>query len=482
MATVVRGLALLLLWLAFLVLFQLCHHNDGDYSQGKDEATTGGIRIIQRSKSTAISYDTGNQCQVQFHEKEKRFSLQIDRAGDSATDDIASARYSIRRHQTLACPTHYRRGAHRKKNKALYHYMYPFDLHGCCAEHDHLDDGSVQCPALFGPSNAATTTRASAGAGFGTSSIVLENFLKVNRGKTLLFLGDSLTLQLFAAFGMALTGHEILFDYHVHSPTRRTIIIEPGSHSDESDQDMSNNNTSRTDSGKEAVTLELVEFYQIIPSNQSLATEETANNKDDFILHPNDPIMVEAIQNADIVIANTGLHASQSPQVHYQQLMDIQHLIQQENHARQNYAKNNKANPKQDKDICYLWRRTMPQHFPTTASSHNNADDPTVNTNNNTGLYEDRVDYYKELGCAPLGGGNGQYNPATQWKHPSDYAYQHPSSTTVLQGVLDFTSILQGASQLHSKHSPSDCAHYCYSSVIWIPMIHLITETIRRAC
>ena len=305
--------------------------------------------------------------------------------------------------------------------------VYPFGLsfHGCCS--DQYEKGITPPTSVFWPEQFSNTD-------FSTTFLhanqdqtsTIHTFLEILRGRSMLFVGDSLTLVIYAGIEMQMNVHSILFE---------EVYRKQGS--SESHIYVPNYNA----------TLKLLYFHDL---------EKPEGGSEDRIFYLQETTLVKYVGQSDIVMANIGLHSAHNTTHQGIQMKRIQDVVEQEQQQRRSKSH----------DLCLLWRRTTPQHFPTTSGS---------------GRYEERWKNWtnneqiqREVGCQPIP------NP---WIHPSNGpmdVVRHQSSMTI-PTVVDFTSILQDA---HSYHSPvlKDCTHYCYTPLLWSPMLYLMTEAIRQAC
>jgi hypothetical protein len=289
---------------------------------------------------------------------------------------------------------------------------YPFKgLHGCCS--DKTAPSHVFCPD-FSPGQA------------------IVSFLNATRGRTVLLLGDSLTMQMYAAIKMELNANGI--ENRVKDRGSRNSIYIPGSN----------------------VKVRLLEFYRLDDVNRTGIKEEQFAPPPMMV---KDSTLISAMREADIVITNVGLHYAGEPDYQYRQMLRIQDIAIREKQRRL------ASNPKRA-ELCFLWRKTFPQHFSSAAGS---------------GIYGDhKADQVSSriLECQPL---------TQPWTHSSDHPMEKVRSLNNQSKVpvIDMTTILQGASMYHSTGKTSesgDCSHFCYSRLIWGPIMHLTAEAIHQAC
>lgn len=260
----------------------------------------------------------------------------------------------------------------------------------------------------------------------------IHNFLQTSRGRSILFVGDSITLQMYSGIAMEMKAHSIHYKQVSVKPAFSQCHIFVPHYN---------------------VTLKLLYFYDLEDPHETKKTESGPGSP--FFL--SQATLSSQLQQTDIVMANIGLHHWPQPSYQARQMKRIQELVEQEQDKRAVTITNN---------LCLIWRRTLPQHFP---------------TNKGTGHYGDRWKNWtkvsKQIGCQPL---------PNEWNHPSDGAMEsvrNNSTKISKQPMLDFTTILHNASHYHSRRgSGGDCSHYCYSPLLWGPMLHLTAEVIRQAC
>ena len=180
--------------------------------------------------------------------------------------------------------------------------------------------------------------------------------------------------------------------------------------------------------------MQLVEFYRLGELNTI-----APNNDDPEVYVVTDDTLKAAMNGADTVIANIGLHYASHSEYQSRMMDYLQDIMVEEMRHR---------------NVCCFWRSTLPQHFASTAG---------------TGLYSDRIP--SRTDCPPL---------RQTWKHPSDDVLQRVRTSSNIP-LIDMTSLLEGASALHSLRV-GDCSHYCYSSGLFAPILVLFGEAIRQAC
>ena len=314
--------------------------------------------------------------------------------------------------------------------------VYPFGAHGCCSDKrgSKAPNSSVfWWPDFYSDKDYLTEQQPTP----------IVSFLNATRGRTVLFVGDSLTLQMYAAIAMELTASSIPYKPVLTTQTVTQAQLFVAGHN---------------------VKMQLLEFYDVQDPNETTPSEAPRGSP----YYLRESILKSHLQKADIVIANLGLHNWPRPTYQGRQMQHIQTFVELELQRRRQKQSNNTTtiNSTSQPPLCLFWRRTLPQHFATTTGS---------------GHYGDRFKNFTQVGCQPLPGA---------WKHPSDQEIEKVRfnrTTTTTAGnlepfpLLDFTSILAGASEYHSLNR-GDCSHYCYSPLIWGQILHLTAEAIRQVC
>ncbi len=282
------------------------------------------------------------------------------------------------------------------------HHPFAKSFHGFCSDKPEQDSSNT---LIFDHDSAST------------QAVAIESFLNAVSGKRVLFLGDSLTLQIFAAFLMIFRDGGIgmtMLDNKPFSTTRKILVVNG------------------------SVTMRLLEFYRLKDVNMTGVVPESF---DPGVLQLSDHVLEAAVSQADIVIANIGLHHWYDTRF---QALEMQHLQQIINRKRTTQG------------FCSLWRSTLPQHFP---SLHG------------TGLFGDRLPTVS--GCAPLN---------RTWTHPSEDVIEHVRKMQKPETpLIDMTSLLEGASAFHSTKK-NDCSHWCFTPSLFVPMLSLFAEAIQKSC
>lgn len=275
---------------------------------------------------------------------------------------------------------------------------HPFDIHGCCHQKKKFNETLVF-------SSGMNVRRA------------MEHFLKAIRGRNLLFVGDSLTLQNFAGFLMVFKSYKVAMvfrDNKSFSWTKNVFLPDY--------------NTS----------LQLIEFYSLASVNGTVASTGRPDPPK-YILTDDD--LKTALYNSDTIITNIGLHYAFDTGYQWRMMNHIQQMMNEEKHRR---------------NICFMWRSTLPQHF--------------ANRERN-GLYDFHYKRQNETSCSPL---------SKKWSHPSDGVLDHVRAATNTP-LIDMTSILEQAFFFHSLKD-GDCSHFCYSQYLFAPFFTVFAETIRQSC
>ncbi|CAB9508259.1 expressed unknown protein [Seminavis robusta] len=350
----------------------------------------------QQQQQKAI---TKTQCAVERDDTTNTFSFR-----GNWVQNASLAAALDRKHQAFGC----------KKRPLLPPYE---GMHGCCSQ-----KGTDYLQATFCP-------------GVDTTSAV-HSFLQATRHKTVLFLGDSLTLQSFAAVGMAMRALQIPFQY-----TTRDNHLEQSYHVPSTD-----------------TTVTLRELYRLEDVDRS----EWKFNEPDSGYHLRDITLKAVLQKVHILISNFGLHHWPMPEYHYRQYKHVQELVQQENNNRRRRSTTSTGNDNNNNQICLLWRRTLPQHFASKTGG---------------GEWGDRLKDYGPYGCVALN---------RTWTHPSDKALARIQNELFNASrsipTLDFTSILEDAHAFYSRRKGVDCTHMCYSPLIWDPILHVTAHAIEQSC
>lgn len=240
-------------------------------------------------------------------------------------------------------------------------------LHGCCMEKTSDFQDLQFYPSL-------------------DTNEAIETFLKAIKSRDVLFLGDSLTLQLFKAFIMLFRSHNVEIiskDGRAISTTEFVSIPELNA------------------------TIRLIEFYHLADINATNVPPAAFDNVPPrFALTTS--VLRAAVRESNVVVANIGLHYNIYSNFQVKMMEYIQELMIREINQR---------------GICFLWRSTLPQHF---------------STMEGTGLFEDRIP--NTVSCSKL---------EKEWSHPSDKILADVRSTSGIP-LIDMTSIFKGAFNFHS--------------------------------
>jgi hypothetical protein len=316
--------------------------------------------------------------------------------------------------------------------------VYPFGEreHGCCSDQ----------PSTTATYTTSTNTTATYTTSINTTAIYwpdsytqndslvntsqsIYTFLQAVQDRTVLFLGDSMTLVIFEGIVMQLKATSILFKepLSTDSVCQHQVYVPTYN-----------------------VTLHLLYFYDLEDPR-----ETDLQHKGSGPYHLKQFLLSTYLQSADIVMANVGLHNWPFPSFQGRQMNVLYDLFRQEQTRRSSLIKGS--------PLCFVWRTTLPQHFP---------------THTGTGQYGDRWENYTKVGCVQL---------PKAWSHPSDQALEAVRFLSTKNHdqkppLLDYTSIFQNSHQFHSMGKKSDCSHYCYSPRLWSPLLLVTAEAIQHAC
>jgi hypothetical protein len=259
-----------------------------------------------------------------------------------------------------------------------------------------------------------------------------SSFLEAADGKHVLFVGDSLTMQVYVGTVLTLkAGHGV-----------KVTKIAGGF---------------RVESGPLSAVLSLLQVYAFRAVNHSSTKwpkyfyEGWAQGY--LVSHE---VLQHSVQHADVVIANMGAHdgGHGTPDHNYpaymvKQMEYLQGVVNAESVSRSRTG---------HQPICFLWRSTLPTHF-------NNA--------KGSGLFHEKG-VAQGTPCAPL---------RVPFKQMSDGMIENTrlrghANTGADVPLIYVTSLLQNASMFHGR----DCRHYCYTPQIFQPITLLIAASLRASC
>lgn len=299
----------------------------------------------------------------------------------------------------------------------------PFDTHGCCTDKkvkNRPDFTKVFVPDVYQSVSDMPTP-----------SATMKDFLETARNQHIIFLGDSLTLNVWGGFVMHLKATNIKF-------------VE---HQEQSEINQGKSLFLTVSVPEYNVDISVLYYYQVDFDMKCQDIEQEAKTITKERLD-------EIISKATVVIANYGLHFWWDPKVEQRMQLEI---------IAESVASEREKRGSTD-SLCLLWRSIMPQHFKTYYS---------------TGRYGERAAGYAKkeaLGCFPL---------KQHWSHTSILENQEVIAETAVDGkndpLLYFDSFLEDAHDFHSVKLV-DCSHYCYSPLIFNPMFVIITEAMKQNC